>query len=297
MQILDSLGMKPEERFQPDPDYNDHNSLRYRLDQQFLSFLVGLVALGLPFVLILGWRTGVFGLVPHGCFYDSISHFYYARFLGDVFVAALSFIGAFLIAYRGESWKENVLATVAGIGAFGVALFPTTGRGCEDAMFSGRGLVDFEVVSEKAPVVIEPATRLGEFFALFENADMLHFGSAAVLFGFIAFYTLFVFTREKEEDRIGGKLTIAKLWRNRIYYVSGGLILFSIFAMALKAFFGEVEFWKLYNLTFWFESLALWAFGVSWMVKGRFFRRFSSDLLLDERDKTPEMNGASPKAA
>ena len=179
-----------------------------------------------------------------------------------------------------------------------MALFPTTGRGCEDSVFPGRGLVEFAVASKDTPVTIEPATELGQFFTLFETADLFHFGSAAVLFGFIAFYTLFVFTRTKREDYVAGDLTTAKLWRNRIYYVSGGVIVLSIAAMALKARLGgEWDWWTRSNLTFWFETFALWAFGISWMVKGRFFRRLNSDLLLDERDKTPKMADLSSHPA
>ena len=101
------------DRFQPDEKYMSAN---YLLDQQFLALIVGMVALGLPFVMLAAASRDAV------CFYDSISHFYYAQFFGDVLVAALVFIGTFLLAYRGESQRESTLANFAGFCAFGVAL-------------------------------------------------------------------------------------------------------------------------------------------------------------------------------
>lgn len=293
MRMLDVIELG-ENRYQPDPAYNYRDDRRYRLDQQVLSFLVGVIALALPVALIFGWRTGVLGIAPATCFHDSISHFYYTQFLGDIFVAALTFIGAFLVAYRGESWKESRLATGAGIGAFGVALFPTTGRGCEEALFPGRALVDLGVSSKTEPATIEAAATLGQFFELFPYVNVVHYACAAVLFSFIAFYTLFVFTRVvKDEHCAGNEMKASKALRNLIYRISGGLIVLSIVALLGKLVIGHWSWWTENNLTFWFETLALWAFGLSWMVKGRFYRLLLPNLLLDDRDKVPTPSALS----
>ena len=56
-------------------------------------------ALVLPILLLL-----VFGIIGYGymlSFRQSISHYYYAQFLGTLFVGMLVFIGGFLIAYTG----------------------------------------------------------------------------------------------------------------------------------------------------------------------------------------------------
>ena len=87
------------DRFQPDMDFkyssDPEGEQQYVLDQQFLAFLVGAVALGLPFAMLVGAGIGT-------CFYDSISHFYYSQFFGDLLVSALVFIGTFLVAYRAK---------------------------------------------------------------------------------------------------------------------------------------------------------------------------------------------------
>ena len=290
-------------RYQPDPSFtyaDDHPG--YRLDQRRLAFFVGLIALGLPIVMLIG-------VIIRTCLYDSISHFYYAQFLGGVFIAALVFIGTFLLAYRGESARESRLATIAGFGAIIVSLFPTNGRGCDLETFSGRALADFklEVVTKLEDVtkyveVIQstkvdrwmaqhsdiPFERFADeippenplFFELFSGAQYLHGGGATVLFAFLAWYSFFVFTRVIDNVHLkDGNLTPQKRIRNNIYRASGVVIVFSMAVMVIGHFFFS-EDWNDNNLTFWFESLALWAFGFSWMVKGRFF----DTVWLDERE-------------
>ena len=144
MRVTNGFNLVPSdtERFQPDPAYLRAGALHFSLNQRRLAVWVGLVAFGLPLAMLAGAVAGT-------CFYDSISHFYYSQFLGALLVAALAFIGTFLIAYKGETPWESRLATVAGWCAFGIALFPTSGRGCEAARFSGRALVDLIVTSDE----------------------------------------------------------------------------------------------------------------------------------------------------
>ena len=267
-------------RFQPDPEYRRERALRFVLDQQRLASWVGSVAFGLPVVMVVGAATGT-------CFYDSISHFYFSQFLGAVLVAALAFIGTFLLAYKGETTWESRLANFAGWCAFGIALFPTTGRGCEEPAFSGRAFVDLVVSSSSAPASVEPASKLGQFFKLFDNVGIIHFGSAALLFAFLAFYCFFIFTRVIPEEHLeaGERLKVPKSRRNAIYVWSGWVIVVCMLAMAAKGLSSWITgeawpWWNALNITFWCEAFALWAFGISWMVKGRFW----GFLFLDQRD-------------
>ena len=222
------------------------------------------------------------------CFYDSISHFYYAQFLGGIFIAVLVFIATFLIAYRGENEGENVLATLAGICALGVALFPTEGRGCELNAFAGRALADFSRADNAQFVTVAAETATNSYFQLFPFASTLHFVSAALLFAFLAYYSFRVFTRviPDEHRSEGAKLKPVKRTRNWIYYASGTVIVAAvmiIFANFLYEVFSgrELAWWYRHNATFWLETAALWAFGVSWIVKGRFF----DNVWLDDRDR------------
>lgn len=241
------------------------------VSQRFFASLIGIVALGLP-TLLVAVSVGT------GCFHDSISHHYYSRRMGDVFVIALAMIGLFLFAYRGRNARENVLATIAGLAAVGVAAFPTNGAGHHDPGCVGRGF--FRPQSD-ASEITDAATD-GPLFVLFENVDLVHFGSAAILFGFLAWYALFNFTRVHDPRSVdeNGRFVPTKQRRNRLYIAAGTTIIGCMLLLGAYAAFGSKwHFWNGYNVTFWLEALALLAFGTAWIVRGRAFGR----MLLDER--------------
>lgn len=245
----------------------------HALNQTRLAFYVGLVAVVLPSILI------VAGITELTCFYDSISHFYYATWLGSAFVGALVFIGTYLLAYQGLNPGERHLSTCAGYCAFAVALFPTAHAGCTDPTWSGRAFLDFETLSTDAP----PAITGTSLFLQFPGASFLHMAGAGLLFSFLAWFSLVVFTREVPgRDRTGGgHLTQVKRLRNRIYKATGGAILVCLALLFLRVvfefFFGTLAFWNAWNLTFWLEAIALYAFGIAWMVKGRFLNHVLLD--------------------
>jgi hypothetical protein len=103
--------------------------------------------------------------------------------------------------------------------------------------------------------------------ALFPNngtprEQAVHFGSALALFLVLAYFSLFLFTKSS------GSPTPEKKIRNRVYITCGVSILVCIALIGLY-------YWRLTDTAvavlkpvFWLESLALWAFGTSWFVKG-----------------------------
>lgn len=254
------MQIMPETRYQPDAAFTFDNNPTYVSNQRILASIVGAVAIGMPAAML------IFGH-NDGCVRGSISHHYYTRFLGTVFVGSLVFIGAFLISYRGANRGENILATLAGIGSILIAIFPTSGTGCGDQIIQARL---FASVSSPDPAM--PSAPLnGKFFDLFALSHTLHLVSAALVFLFLAWYCLVVFTRPVpgvSTDLESGHLTPVKKWRNGIYYFCGGIIVLAILAMF---FFRNAEWWDLYKGTLIAETAALWAFGVSWIVKGRLF--------------------------
>ncbi len=265
--------------YQPDSQHTYGSNPDYLLSQKFYASLVGTVALFLPiFMLFWPWRDA--------CFRDSISHYYYAQFQGAVLVAALAFIGTFLFAYRGQHPRENLYAFFAGLGALGVALFPTTGTGCEDALsVSSHLFAELTRAEAGAPLVLT-SSDVPKMFELFRFTDWFHYASAAVLFAFLGWYCFRVFPRtipSLHYASTGDGVTMPKavrmkpqkVARNAIYYVSGGVIVVSAGAMAVRGIFAatgnDPAWWNAGNWTFWFEAFALWAFGVSWIVRGRGF--------------------------
>lgn len=107
---------------------------------------------------------------------------------------------------------------------------------------------------------------LGE--ALFRNhgstfEETVHFLSSVGLFLVLAYFSLFLFTLS------GDGMTPMKRRRNRLYRTCGVIMLVCL------ALMGAV-YWLVPQGSpvlvlapiFWLETLALWAFGISWLVKG-----------------------------
>ena len=90
----------------------------------------------------------------------------------------------------------------------------------------------------------------------------VHFIAAAGLFAVLAYFSLFLFTRT------GGDPTPMKLVRNRIYVTCGLIIVGCIGLAGVCAAFPDDAALSAWRPVFWLESLALWAFGTSWAIKG-----------------------------
>jgi hypothetical protein len=84
-----------------------------------LRVLIGVIAVLLPFVLILvNWA------VRHG-FQPSMSGYYYTA-MRDTFVGSLCAIGVFLVSYDGYDLADRVITDAAGLCTICIAFFPTT---------------------------------------------------------------------------------------------------------------------------------------------------------------------------
>lgn len=211
-----------------------------------LRKVVGFIAFGIAPVLVL------ITLLGSDCsmVQDSISHYYYTM-AGDVFVGLLCAVAFFLMAYPGYDAMDNRLTNAAGFLALGIAFFPTSpmqGASCSVLQIT-----------------------IGKW------VPWVHYGSAALFFGILAYMAIWVFTKSSETDP--AKRTRSKRQRNRIYRVCGVLMLFAIAAMATQMFSdGIAQAFETYNLTYWFEFLALVSFGICWMVKGEILRDISGML-------------------
>ena len=97
--------------------------------------------------------------------------------------------------------------------------------------------------------------------------DGIHTLSASLFFGLLAFICICLFTKQ------GDTITPMKLVRNRVYRICGFVILTSlailgIYLFWLKKAFPELE---VVRPIFFIESIMLFAFGISWLVKGEAF--------------------------
>lgn len=246
---------------QPSATPQDQQNLADRMAR-----LVGFVAFGLPVILFIG------GLMPESCFRDSISHFYYAPFLGSVFVGLLFFIGGFLLAYSGETWMESKGSTIAGLGAFGVALFPTTKSGCDEALTSHSRVFALVDTSTNPVGISESGTYGQTFFQMFGATSEYHLAGAGIVFVYLGIFCIVVLRRVIDGRHIkGGVILKTKINRNRLYLACGITILGCVALLAFKKPLvgGDLTWWDGLNLTSWVEAVALWAFGLAWVIKGR----------------------------
>lgn len=92
--------------------------------------------------------------------------------------------------------------------------------------------------------------------------QIIHFAAATCLFLALAYFCLFLFTKS------GGQPTPRKLLRNRVYRICGIAMLICIAFIAVFSAFLKGTWVATLNPVFWLETLALWAFGFSWFVKG-----------------------------
>ena len=205
-----------------------------------ISFLsirkaIGVLGISLPLALLFG----TFLLNDCQEIQGSISAYYYTS-MRNIFVGILCVVAFYLFSYKGYDSTDRILSALSGLASLGVALLPTS---VEPPLTA--------CVNEVVPDSI---------------ISHLHFIFAASFFLISAFISIRQFT-------LGGpNPTIQKLKRNNVYRICGYLMIFCIFMIGVYILFLKAQIPELveYKPVFWLESIALWAFGISWLVKGEF---------------------------
>jgi len=164
---------------------------------------------------------------------SSISAYYYSGAVA-IFTGILACLSVYFFTYSGydndDRWKDRTAAIIAAIAAIGVACFPT------DAPAKPLALPWWQ-----------PYQRT------------VHLISAGTLFGAFIFFALFLFP--KSDPKKKKKPSPEKQVRNIIYRGCGLCMLVAIVSAGIRAHNNEPIFWQ--------ETIALEAFAVSWLVKGR----------------------------
>jgi hypothetical protein len=228
-------------------------------DQLIVSYLtlrkaIGYIAILIPFILVLG------SVVLGNCteVQSSISD-YYHTVMRDGLVGCICAISFFLYTYRGYDDKDFWATRLAATFALLVAFFPT--------VYTDEVVIPCNMVRELDNGLI----------------NTIHFSSALLFFLTLAYISLFLFTKS---DTAISQLSAPKKSRNRIYRVSGYLMLGCLVVLALYFGWLRYEFpgLKPYDPVFWLESIALWAFGFSWLTKGEVFYRDRPEESQSEED-------------
>lgn len=193
--------------------------------------IIGMLGAALPLLVwFVAWLRPVDPSLPARM--SSISAYYYSGAIA-IFAGILASLAVYFITYDGydnpDRWKDRIAALVAALAAIGVALFPTNA----------------------------PLERLALPWWR-EEVGTLHFLSAAVLFGAFIFFALVLFPKSSKAKE---QLPLDKRVRNGVYRVCGVIMAGCIAWAGLRT--------QTKQDIFWLETIALWAFALSWLVKGR----------------------------
>jgi hypothetical protein len=195
---------------------------------------IGILGILLPWIL----------LAFEGQMLASISHYYYSE-SSLFFTAILSAFGLFLISYKGyerdketEILSDNRITFIGGVAAIIVVLVPTTCEGSESLFIRAQCAAG--------------TTQMFGHCAPWKN--MIHLGAAAIFLSIMGFMSIFRFTKGS-----------ANKARKRTYRICGYMVWLCIFILlvefATHCSFGDYD-------VFIFETIAVSAFGLAWLLKG-----------------------------
>ncbi len=234
-------------------------------NQLVVSYLVLRQAVGwigtlLPVVLIVG--NAISSTTPRP---DSMSGYYYTD-MRNIFVGALCALGVFLGAYDGHDNVDRWMTNIAGFGAIGVALCPTKPAVC--AASAGAC----------------PASSVPRLSASQQVVGDIHLVFAAVTFIALGLMALRFAKAGKTPDGLGlidrilsglgfGKPDAGGQPRPHaaedVIYRASGITILSCVLLAAASNLLPASVNARWPLLFIFEAVAVFAFGVSWFVKGR----------------------------
>lgn len=219
---------------------NLESRILYLRSYLLMRAVIGFIGVTLPIALVVGDH-----LLNSGGPYirQALSDYYYSG-VRDFFVGAMFAAGIFLITYKVfEKNLNNLLTIVAGLAAFAVAIFPT------DRPDAPR------------PVLTPVQTHLGE-----EVVSRVHFISAAVFIISLGILCFFFGLQEgrRTQQRAGRRAMLPPNFWRWFHWVCAAAILTSVVFMVITptrdAFMGHIRFVG--------ETVAILAFGLSWLFKG-----------------------------
>jgi hypothetical protein len=165
---------------------------------------------------------------------SSISGYYYTG-MRNFFEGCLCAISMFMLCCRGYDCKDEILGRISAVFALGVAFFPTRPNGCAT-----------------------PTQRvIGD----------VHYASAAGLFLTLALFCLWLFRKTANK----ATMTRGKRYRNKVYMACGIAIIASMLAIIVLTLANVKHLVGDLSPMFCFETTALLAFGIAWLVKGETF--------------------------
>lgn len=227
---MKSIVPRAETPSRPVFDDLDRDRALYLRSFLLMRMVIGLLGVSLPLLLMLGDGLFLAGDVPR----PSLSAYYHTG-MRDVFVGSLCTIGFFLITYMlfHYNW-DNVLSVIAGVAIIGVALFPTGGN------------------ATLTPI----QERLGE-----RTVSMVHSTCTVIFILSLAIISFLFGEREgNRPDRTARQRRRGKA----LHWACAFAIIGAVVYVALTKLLGRYDTYSM----FYGETLATFAFGLSWLMKG-----------------------------
>ncbi|WP_432838953.1 hypothetical protein [Dactylosporangium sp. CA-092794] len=233
MGFLDARADAPH-RPSPQQLSNPDAGVLYLRSYLLMRAVIGFVGLALPVLLVLGDVA-----LEGGKLLGSLSEYFYTG-MRDVFVGALCVTGLFLLTYKVfERHLDNLLSTVAGVAALGVALFHTD---------RPKG----------STIPLTPLQeRLGE-----APVAAVHYTCAAVFIVSLGVISLYFGLSEGKRTELTGRLS-PTFWRRFHFTCAAGIGVAVVF-IAITELSGRFDDYSLIIG----ETLAILSFGASWLMKG-----------------------------
>jgi hypothetical protein len=221
-------------------DANERAAILYLKSYLVMRAAIGFLGIALPIGLFLGdalWLKGT--MEARG----SLSAYYHSG-MRDLFVGTLFATGVFLVTYRVvEHTLDNILSIIAGIAVMGVALFPTS-----RPPGSGSPLTPLEA-------------RLGE-----QRVAIVHYVCAGIFIVLLGVISLIFGVREgkRSQRRDGGRARRSPTFWRRFHWGCAAAIGLALAFMGVS----EITRWFSHYSLIVGETVAVFAFGVSWLMKG-----------------------------
>ncbi|MDX8350625.1 hypothetical protein SLH49_21760 [Cognatiyoonia sp. IB215446] len=235
----------------PDEDYLKKPLRGQATKADIVPLVVGVLSI------ILASFVGHFDMLDgSACPRESVSHYFYAPVAGTFFVGVLCFVGAFMIAYRGQCFADGVIATIGGLGALLTAFAPTRGLGCKLDDGGDFRLIALEGSNLSPGWFAEKVTLHGQEF-LIGNAlsQYLHWGGALAIIGSLAVLCIVHWARDSykayDTETRSFVARPVKLVEKRINAI--GL---SAIAYGLTLIIWEDAWWGQSNGSFWAQFFA-----------------------------------------
>ncbi|MFT5723041.1 MAG: hypothetical protein ACI9JN_000146 [Bacteroidia bacterium] len=216
------------------------HSSQYRLRK-----IVGILGIALPILLLLN----------HDYLLSSMSHYYYTS-SSIFFIGILVSFGLILFTYQGypldetkrEFLSDETTTTLAAIFIFIAVLIPTEWDGA-------MGDIHFE----------DNANYLfGHDNGIKGAVHLISAGLFLSLLGYMCFAKFTLSQNDPPSRKLFYKISGVVIWS------SLGLLLI-LFVIDSALLDGNLNCY-FPGYTFWLESIAVWSFGISWLIKGKFDR-------------------------